>query len=516
MVIWGRLMHTVNSARRAFMTYGSTSDTLALNPDTWDLGGSRFHRYKIYDAFYNNTAYFDPAMLTQLQTMRPKWYKNIRGVYNPTNRFVTLYQSKIYGGALDMQGLIDGAIPIEQADDRLREAIVQIWRWSNWQANKSVYVQIGAKFGDVLLKVVDDTAHQRVRIEVIDPRKVAELHVDEIGAVTYAYIEYERTDNDTGRTYTYGEEITPETFKTFKNDEPFAYFVDGNGNGLSEWPNEYGFVPLVLCQHSPTGLTWGQNGFHAVLDKISEVNDQASLLNDQIRKVINPVWAITGAQKSEVNLGIERDTIPTLHLPTNTGIQPLVVPIDITSAGANIRALLDELERDLPELALYRLREQSSVTAPGVKAAYSDAVGRIQEARGQYDATLVTAQQMAIAIGGYRQYEGFSAFGLDDYENGDLRHFIGNRAVIPDELSLMDKIGVLQGVGGAKKLILAALGYPDDVIAELMNEDEQRARAEVQTMTQGIFGQQPDEDEEDDEIADDDDSINGANLDNDA
>lgn len=497
MAIWGRLMHSINAARRAYMTYGSTSDNLTFDARIWDDTAIRFARYRVYEAFFNNTAYFDPAMLASLQTMRPKWYKNIRGVYNPTNRFVTLYESKIYGGALDMQGVIDGAIPVEEADDRLREAIIQVWKHSKWQSNKSVYVKFGAKFGDVLLKVVDDVQAGRVRLEVIDPRKVAEIQTDEVGNITYAYIEYEREDTETGKVYTYGEEITVEAFKTFKDDQPHAYYIDGEGNGLTEWRNEYGFVPLVLCQHSPTGLTWGQNGYHTALDKISEVNDQASLLNDQIRKVINPVWAITGAQSASINLDIDKGSIPTLHLPENATVQPLITPIDITSAAANIQNLLEELERDLPELSLHRLRQQTSVTAPGIKAAYSDAVGRFQSARGQYDAAQVTALQMAIAIGGYRRYPGFTAYNLADYESGNLSFFIGNRPVVPDELSLMDKIGVLQGIGGAKKLILQALGYPDDVIDELMNEDEQRARAEVQSMTQSIFGQAAPEDDPD-------------------
>lgn len=501
MALWGRLMHTLNQARQAYMSYGASADLLAMDSRTWDTAGTRFNRYRIYDAFYNNTAYFDPVLLTQLQTMKPKWYRNIRGVYNPVNRFVTLYQSKIYGGALDMQGLIDGAIPIEQADDRLREAIIQVWRWSHWQANKSVYVQFGAKFGDVLLKVVDDTQRQRVRIEVLDPRKVTELRCDDTGAIEYVCVEYERMDDTTGHAYTYAEEITPEAFKTYRDGQPHAYFTDEDGTGLKEWQNEYGFVPMVLCQHAATGLTWGQNGYHAVLDKISEVNDQASLLNDQVRKVINPVWAITGAQSKGVDLETNRDNIPTLHLPPNATIQPMIAPIDITSAAANIQNLLLELERDMPELSLYRLREQASVTAPGIKAAYSDAVGRIQESRGQYDAAQETALKMAIAIGGYRRYEGFTAYGLDDYENDNLDFFIGNRPVVPDELSTTERIGVLERLGGTKKLVLQALGYPDDVIAEVLDGDEQRARAEVQSLTQGIFG--ADEDEEDDDIEDD-------------
>ncbi len=504
---WGRFMNSAQAARRAWMSYGSTTDALSLDPLKWDLPAVRMGRYAIFEAFYNNTAYLNPNVLLQIQANRPKLYKSVRGIYNPTNRFVSLTQSNIYGGALDMQGRIAGAIPIEQADKTLLDAIIQTWKWSNWQTNKSIYVQTGAKFGDVLLKVVDDTFKQRVRMEVLDPRKVVDLVTDEVGDITYVYIEYERLD-DNGKAYTYGEEITPETFKTFKDNQPHPYYTDASGKEMAEWDNEYGFVPMALCQYSPTGHTWGQNGYYAALDKISEVNDQASLLNDQVRKVINPVWAVTGASKGgqEVDFDIDRENIPLMYIPKESSIQAVITPIDIASASSNIKDLLAELERDLPELALYRLREQASVTAPGVKAAYSDAIGRIQEARGQYDGTLVKAQQMAIAIGGYRRYEGFTAYSLDSYENGDLEHFVGNRAVVPDELSLLDKVNVLNGLGGTKKLVLQALGYPDDVIEEIVGADEARARAEVQSMTQGIFGNEPDDDDGD--IVDEDETVN--------
>lgn len=494
-------MNTAQAARRAWMSYGVTSVDNGVDPLQWDLAPVRMGRYAKYESYFNNSIYFDPKMLAQLMVNRPKIYKYTRGIHNPVNRDVALITSKVYGGALDMQGLIDGAIPIEQADETLRDGIRQVWKWSNWQTNKSVYVQTGTKLGDVLLKVVDDTARGRVRLEVLDPRKVLDLVTDDVGDITYAYIEYERVDPETERTYTYGEEITLETFKTFKDGELHPYYTDASGKPVAEWNNEYGFVPMALCQHSATGLTWGQNGYHASLSKIDEINDQASILNDQIRKVINPIWAVTGAQKADVNLDTDRETIPTLHLPAGASIQALVTQIDIAATSANIKELQAELEKDMPELALYRLREQASVTAPGVKAAYSDAIGRIQEARGQYDGTLVKAQQMAIAIGGYRRYEGFTAYSLESYENGDLEHFVGNRAVVPDELSLLDKVNVLKELGGTKKLVLQALGYPDDVIDELMNADEQRARAEVQSMTQSIFGQTS-EDDEDGDIVD--------------
>jgi hypothetical protein len=46
---------------------------------------------------------------------------------------------------------------------------------------------------------------------------------------------------------------------------------------------------------------------------------------------------------------------------------------------------------------------------------------------------------MAIAIGGFRGYEGYAGFGLDSYDRGDLDMRFGDRAVFePDPLDKVD------------------------------------------------------------------------------
>lgn len=493
-----RFLQSIWAARDTWIKYGTDSTPSPLDILQWDDYGYRMRRYHMYSRYYNNRIYFDPTMLATIQQMRPGLYKHIRGVYNPVNRVVRVYPSKIYGGQLDFELLRDGAIPIQQADDRLKGAIRQLWIWSNWQRNKTLYVKYGAIFADSSIKVIDEPAAGKVRMEVLDPRKIIDAQIDAVGNVKHIRIEFEKKDPITEQKYTYGEIINGEEFVTYRDGEEFPFYVDGTGVAVSRWRNEYGFVPVVLAQHIVTDGVWGENPYHASLTKIDEINDQAALMNDQIRKVINPLWFASGV-KAGTNLEVQagdRDGISIIKSGDGATMTPMVAPLDIANAGANIRDLLGELERDLPELLLARMLDTGKVTATAVRTAASAGISRIEEAMGNYDDALIRAQQMAVSIGGYRGYENFAGYSLDSYASGDLAHFIGPRLVIEDELTRHEKVQAL-GSAGHTRLQLQEMGYSEDVIEEAMAESDMRTRAAVRGLAEAAFGETPEvEDEE--------------------
>lgn len=431
----------------------------------WDEYAARLFRYYHNAAYYHNVVYRDITRSATTHRYKMGLYKHIRGIYNPVGRLVDLYVAKVYGGALDMESAERGAIPLAQANDALRAAIVQVWKWSNWQTAKSLFIRYGAMMGDAVIKVVDDRSRQQVRLEVVHPSKVAEVERDVMGNVKLVRLEYERTDPDTGEAYTYREEIDKENFRTFRNNEPFAFFEDKGGNPVASWPNEYGFVPMVIASHKEFGLQWGACAFHNSLGKIDELNDAASLLNDQVRKTVSPVWYLAGVAKrsdTSVSDGGNKDKIPALYGPEGSQPYPMVMPLPIEDAIGNIRELLAELERDMPELSLHRLREGGNLTAPGVRTAYGDAIDRIKEARGQYDSALVRAQQMAVAIGGYNRYDGFAGFNLQSYERGQLEHYIAERPVIDDALSLSERVEFLLASQSPKSAVWDILDITEE------------------------------------------------------
>lgn len=475
----------------------------------WDDYNSRLFRYALSEAYYSNTAYRDIVTFAARLKANSSLYTHIRGVYNPVQRLVDSYPSKVYGGALDFEDLSTGAIPIVMSDGQLTDAIKQLWLWSNWRVQKSLYVRMGAKLGDVFLKVVDEPDAGKVRIEVLHPAKVRDVSLDAVGNVKSAAIEYQRRDTDDGKYYKYTEiwygendEDKPWTVETLKNDAPFAYYNDATGKAIQQWENPYGFIPLVKVKHKDEGMKWGANPYQAQIGKIDELNDAASVTNDQLRKMLQPPWYFAGVGKpAELDASTpDRDQLSAIYGPKESQPFAMVTNLDITAAGVNIERMLMELERDMPELSMHRLREGGSLTAPGVRSAYSDAIDRYSEAQGIYDDGLIRAQKMGISIGGFRGYEGFQGYNLDSYEKGDLEHFIKDRPIVADELSKKERLEALQSAQAPIWLVLRELDFDQETIDEVIADAEKKARDAVRAFASSTFGD--DEDDPDEETDD--------------
>lgn len=471
-------------------------DGALFSPEQWDALDERLRRYQIYHGYKENIIYYNAVEMSRIFQQRPKPYKRTRGIYNPIDRLVELYVAEVYGGMLDMEQAATGAIQVD-CPDELRLPITRLWEWSNWQQNKSLFVYYGALFGDSAIKVVDSPKHEMVWMEILDPRKIVDYEKDSAGELTMIEIAYDRYDKVAKRAYTYSELITLDSFRTFRDGEPFAFYQDVLGVPIDTWDNEYGFIPVALAQHRVSGMKWGRTSFANLLDKINEINDQASLLNDGVRKTTDPLFAAIGAKANEIILDNSRDSVPVLSLPPNTDLKPLTPTIDVANISQHVQTLLMELERDMPELSLHRLREGGNLTAPGVKAAFSDAISRIDEARGNYNSALIKAQSMAVAIGGLRGYDGFQGWSVDQMWDGSLRHSIKERSIVEDTLTANERILALQTVNSTR-LILRELGYSEDDIAEELGREDEQARAAIRGMTEAAFGQQSEDEEGDD------------------
>lgn len=493
---WGRVVSGIQAFQAAYNKF-------ALVPTDnfqWNSRQSRLFRYALYEAFYNGIVYQSITIFAARYKFDNNLYKFIRSIYNVVFRIVEAYVSKVYGGQLDFEDLSRGAIPITQGSDELKAAIKQLWINSNWQTEKSKYVRYGAMLGDVALKIVDDPEKEKAYIEVIHPGKIKEAEFDNVNNVKAVTIEYYRFYPDGIKTYLYCEKIDKEQFQFFRDGQSYDYINDTANGPYSHYANPYGFVPMVIVKHKDMGQQWGANAYHTQLGKINELNDAASLLADQIRKAINVVWYYAGVrQADDIDISVdEKDQIPAMYGPEGSQPFPMIANIDISAAESVITdGLQAELERDLPELSLHRLREGGHVTAPGVRASFSDAIDRFTEAQGMYDDGLIRIHKMGVSIGGWRGYAGFEGFNLDSYDKGDLDHYINMRPIVVDELSKFEKVQALQAAQAPIWLVLRELDYDQDTIDEVKAEKEAnqqmmfQAGANGQPPQPGQPGQQP-------------------------
>lgn len=471
----------LNLFRRVSQTARSTWQPKTLSPThdpysvQWDDYEARRFRYGNSENYYFNIIYSNLVNYSTQQKKDEALYRHIKAIYNPVARLVDFYVSQIFEGNLDTETAqnSNSAMPI-LAEEPIRIALIKLWEDSDWQRNKSQLVWQGAVKGDAVIKLVENRELGYVRMEVLPPEQLVFVEFDDTGDIIKAIIVQKRQDTSNldsivlasiGRqeidTYLYTEVITPDSFATFKDGEPYAFFTDANGNEIQEWSNDYGFVPLVTIQHKDIGKLWGATGFHNTLNKIDGVNDLASNLSDQVRKIVQPMWGITGPRKPiELTAASGRDDVNLVYLPDASSITPMVAPLDIVGASQVIQDQLQELENDMPELSLARIREQTQVSGASVNLQFQDAIKRVQSVFSNYSAGLVKAQQMAMYIGAMNSYEGYTQLAGLSLE--DLAHIIKPRPVFSDDLSKQQRIQSMQASNFPSNLIAQELDFSED------------------------------------------------------
>ena len=449
--LWSRFMAGARAFREAFLS-GDPADVAQFGS-----ADARMLRYELFWAYFENTAYRD------IHAWAPKFrsdyglYRYIRSIYNPAYRIGSFWRSHIMGGSLDPEAG-DGkgrpsALPIVTDNAALRPALAQLWRWSNWQQQKSLYTLYGTIMGDAALRVVDDTDREKVYLQAVNPASILDVTVDPFGNVKGYVLEEGRPDprednaaaGGPARTVRYREVVTRDgdavQFATLLDGAPYAW------NGIAaQWEEGYGFVPLVMARHINVGGPWGWSELHPGLAKFREVDDLASKLGDQIRKTVESGWMFAGVAKPVSNPSTRgadrsssrpepgREEVPVLYAnDPNAKAFPLVAPLDIAGTTEHIVTLLEAIESEYPELNKAIYSGGADLSARAIRTARQPVEEKAEEYRATYDDALVRAQQMAVAIGGMRGYRGFGGFGLDSYAAGKLDHAIGKRPVFAND-----------------------------------------------------------------------------------
>ena len=412
---------------------------------------SRRLRYSILWSFFENTAYDNLHDWAVTYKTRYGLYRYIRDLYSPAQRIASFARDHIWGGSLDPEAGDDGCLPILTDNEALRLPLATLWTWSNWGIVKDIMTLQGAVMGDAIIRIVDDIDTGKVYLEQIHPGTIAELDKDRFGNIKGYCIQERRLHPTTGKVVDYketcergpGEEVV---FRTYLGKVLYPW----NGD-TAEWGEPYGFVPMVHIQHNNVGLGWGQSEFHAAYSKINEANDQGSMLSDQIRKSINPKWFFAGVKAGTTGQQVT-STTPTASHPQpgreetdalyatdpQAKAQPLVAPLDIPGALANITKIIEAIEAEYPELKFDELRTRGELSGVALRVARQPIETKVAQRRANYDNALVRAHQMAVAIGGFRGFPGFDGFGLDSFARGELNHSIGPRSVF--NIDPIDKI----------------------------------------------------------------------------
>lgn len=451
--LFNRIMYGWRVALQAFRESALISDV--FTDDNFGDYEIRKIRYSIFWAMYENTAYSD--VHTWSKSLRSQFglYRFIRSIYNPAAELIDFWSDAIMGGILDREAgdgtLEPTAIPIimpsETDNPALRKAISQLWRNSNWAVMKDVYGAWGASLGDVFIKPIIRPETQTAYMKLIHPVFVKEVGMTDQGKMEGYLIEKSLPNPEGGSNMVrYNEEVIMKGdevhYTTYLNGKPYAW----NGKNAS-WSYPYTFVPLVKVQHTNVGGPWGWSELHKHRQKFFEVDDLASVLHDQIRKRVNPVWVMKGmtAPKSGVisvghtdpttdNPQPDRESNLAIFAGKDSDVEAMVTELNLDDVAAEILNVLKAIESAYPELRKEVQAVGGEASGKAIREMRRAAENKVIKKRTSYDAGLVEAHKMSIALAGYHGIPEFSGFGIEDFDS-KLEHYIGPRKVYDkDEL----------------------------------------------------------------------------------
>lgn len=495
MGIWDDFESAIRT-RTHHSSWKGGSVPLYENAAEWDEWHIRLERYKQNDYYYSNVQYDDVNAILSALRKSGRLYVNTRSIYNPIFRLVNLYADKVYPATLDLINLDSGAVPVV-ANDRIRKSLIQLFRWSNWNMTKQLYVRTGEKYGDVFLRVSDDVVSRRVVIEVLSPQKVRYVRKDSAGNIKEIWIEYltkrENRPQVNITTPLVGTPVNPDQVIRVTEVITQDYIIIlHDDKPVQSWDNPFGFVPVVHVKAADEGFRYGSARWTVSRTKIDEINSQAALLNDQVRKSIIPYIATIGGAldaKALKRSGATMDEIINIAVGIGGDVKAVVPNVDIASALNNIQAQLDELREENPELFLYQLTDMT-VPPSGValRTFFDLAVNKISGAQGVYDDAFIRCCQMALTIGGVNGYTNFEGYTLESFALGELDFSIRPRDVIFDAIPQVDRLNFLLASGAPQGAIWTALQVSAEDQAKWKQELETQNDAVIEAQLQSIGG----------------------------
>lgn len=423
-----------------------------------DQAASWADQYNFLRAYVLSNGLYDVLRSTLSGIGMPK--ESLRPLRNPAYRVVSFYSAKLWPGTLP------SALPIDTENERITEPIEQLWQWSNWASEKQSVARSFPMYGDMFLKVAtksEGSRVSRVYLQNLEPQTVTDFSADERGFLTYVRIDVpqvRRKEDGKTEPYTLTEvwDKSAQTFRLWEHKKGVAADMGQLGSPSDEQPfSIFGvdFIPIVWQPFIHVGDERGMAAITPSLDKIDEANRQATRLHQMLFRYNKPLWAasaggmdasgrplppprLNSSDGTALELSDDPATDDVVRLPGATALNALVPSINYASALDVLRDQMSEIRRDLPEMTYSELQERTDLSGVAIRYLMEAAIDRLIEARGNAEAALIRAQQMALTIG--QAVNLWS--GLGSYDNGDLEHSFASRPVLT--LPEMERAGIVQ------------------------------------------------------------------------
>jgi hypothetical protein len=439
---------------------------------------------------------------------------------------LSAYRSVEFFGFTVWPGVLPKALPIVTDNAAIIPAIEQVWQWSNWSTQKQVFIRKAAAMGEVFVKVATRPDNSRVFFQLIDPRHVLDFDTDERGFLTWIRIDVplaQRTGDKVKlltRTEVWDRRVlagvgadgalemggTLRVWEHDKGDEPD---LDRLGPPIERRPlSDFGidFIPIVQCQWQDRGEQHGAGAYVHAVEKLLEADRILSRLHQQLYRANTETWVLEAAGRVD-SLGREipppqvdglsgsstRDDgrvqvgdSRLVRVPSGWTIQPKIAPINYADALAVANAHVQEIRRDLPELAYFDATELGANASGRARRIHlAPAIDRALEARANCEEALIRLDQMALTIG---QNAGLPLFkNLGTFEKGAFAHRFATRDVLPPDrleeaqADLAEAQALVQQMAllvSAPPVLLERAGYTPEQVDTILAEREAQAAAQ--------------------------------------
>jgi hypothetical protein len=448
--------------------------------------------YAVLRALYNANGLFDE--LRALNFNRDGWAPALKGIYNPTNRAVEFFANRTLRGDLE----------IVTENERIKEPIAQVFKWSNMANLKTVISRVCARDGDAFIQVVRPADRDRVYFQLLDAAHVIDFDDDARGNITWLRLEKTSADrDDNGELHNYQHiEVWSKPAGLYRR-----WRIDQrNGLGAVNRPlNELGqpaeeitfeqmgidWVPIVHGKHRDVDEPRGVAAVLPAYDMILEACLMATRLHQLLYRHNNvtqaiqsagrdpsgrpiPPPAVSGVTDDDGTVTLGDDKL--LRLPAGWELSQLVPQLPYADALAILTDQMARIEDTLPVLVAFkRLREMGEVSGRAARLLLGDAAEQVEEAGGNLEAVVIRADQMALTIGQGARLRGFESIGT--FDAGDFEHTFAPREIFPssdleDATAEQARAAAVKGWVDAGLPLGAALvragGYTETEAAELV------------------------------------------------
>lgn len=436
--------------------------------------------------YYDSNQLYDDVM--SMSYYNNTWVEQMKPIRNPVNRSVEFYVAKVAAGKLE----------IITKNEKVKQAIEQFLKWSNFDSQKQISKRYLSLYGDLFWKVVNGDS--KIYSELIEPKNVTSFTSDSRGYLASIRIDINIQEDGIDKTYT----------EFWQKDDTGGYFASwvhtqGRNVALEQLGdprematlNELGinFIPILHIKFRDIGNERGSSCVLHCLDKIDEANRQATRLHSLLYSYNNPVMVISAnsldkdgrpmaaprpkslnANNSETDIEMKDKKI--LYLNGMATVNNLIPDLNYGDALKILQDMMLEIENDLPELSYYSLKD-SNASGKSLKIQLGAAVDRANEANDNFIQGLIRMNEMALTLGSNANL----FFNLGSYENGDFTHSIKTDDMFP--MDIFDRATTVKSFVDAGMPLADAMKFADftqeeiDSVSENKKTEDEKAQNQL-------------------------------------